>query len=71
MRRGVAVTLTRCRNLEALPTGGTWLIHHEVMEGPLAWLIERLYRPRIEAGLREEDGALAAAAEAAARGGEG
>jgi hypothetical protein len=62
---------TRCRNLEALPTGGTRLVHHEVMDGPLAWLIERLYRPRIEAGLAEEDAALAAAAEVAARGGEG
>jgi hypothetical protein len=41
------------------------------MDGPLAWLIERLYRPRIEAGLAEEDAALAAAAEVAARGGEG
>lgn len=60
---------TRCRHLEALPNGGTRLLHHEVMAGPLAWLIERLYRPRIEAGLRQEDGALAAAAEAAESGG--
>ena len=58
---------TRCRNLETLPDGSTRLVHHEVMDGPLAWLIERLYRPRIEAGLRDEDGALAAAAEAAER----
>ena len=62
---------TRCRNLEPIPGGGTRLRHHEVMDGPLAWLIERLYRPRIEAGLREEDGALAAAAEAAAKRGAG
>jgi len=55
---------TRCRHLNALPDGSTRLRHHEVMDGPLAWLIERLYRPRIEAGLRGEDGALAAAAEA-------
>jgi len=55
---------TRCRHLDALPDGSTRLRHHEVMDGPLAWLIERLYRPRIEAGLRQEDGALAAAAEA-------
>ena len=59
---------TRCRHLEALPDGRTRLRHHEVMEGPLAWLIERLYRPRIDAGLRGEDGALAAAAEAIEQG---
>jgi len=59
---------TRCRHLDALPDGRTRLRHHEVMDGPLAWLIERVYRPRIEAGLRGEDGALAAAAEAIERG---
>jgi hypothetical protein len=37
------------------------------MSGPLAGLIERLYRPRIEAGLKRADLALAEAAERAER----
>lgn len=53
----------RCRWLTETASGGTELIHHEVMEGPLAWLIERLYRPRIERGLALVDNSLAAQAE--------
>lgn len=58
----------RCRHLTALADGRTRLRHHELMEGPLAWLIERLYRARIERGLGAEDAALARAAERCARG---
>ena len=54
---------TRCRHLEPLPNGKLRLRHHELMAGPLAGLVERLYRPRIEAGLKRADQALAAAAE--------
>jgi hypothetical protein len=35
------------------------------MEGPLAWLIEKIYRPRIEAGLAQMNGDLKRAAESA------
>jgi hypothetical protein len=56
---------TRCRYLEPLPNGKLRLRHHELMEGPLAGLIERLYRQRIEAGLKLADEALAEAAERA------
>jgi hypothetical protein len=38
--------------------------HHEIMEGPLATLIEWLYRPRIEAGLVQMNADLKRAAEA-------
>jgi hypothetical protein len=54
---------TRCRYLEPLPNGKLRLRHHERMVGPLAGVVERLYRPRIEAGLKRIDLALAAAAE--------
>ncbi len=53
---------TRCRFLEKT-TNGVRLTHHEVMEGPLAWLIERLYRPRIERGMRQVNADLERAAE--------
>lgn len=53
----------RCRWLTATAEGGTLLVHHEVMQGPLAWLIERLYRDRIERGLALVDESLAAEAE--------
>ncbi|MFT4615403.1 MAG: hypothetical protein ACI9NT_002556 [Bacteroidia bacterium] len=42
----------RCRWLSQTDNGQTRLIHHEVMQGPLAWLIEWLYRDRIERGLK-------------------
>ena len=58
---------TRCRYLEPLPNGKLRLRHHELMAGPLAGLIEWIYRPRIEAGLKQVDEALAAAAERAER----
>ena len=54
----------RCRWLTAMPDGGTRLLHHEVMQGPLAWLVERLYRERIERGLALVNNSLAAEAEA-------
>jgi hypothetical protein len=43
-----------------------WVFAHYV-EGPLAGLIGRIYRPRIEAGLAQMNGDLKRAAEAAAR----
>ena len=55
---------TRCRWLSTTPTGDTLLIHHEVMSGPLAWLIEWVYRERIERGLKLVDDSLKARAEA-------
>ena len=54
----------RCRWLTATSDGGTQLLHHEVMRGPLAWLVERLYRERIERGLALVNNSLAAEAEA-------
>ncbi len=57
---------TRCRYLEPTGDGRTGFRHHEVMAGPLAWLIERLYRARIEGGLKTADVALKAEAERAA-----
>ena len=53
----------RCRWLTPTEDGGTLLVHHEIMQGPLAWLIERLYRPRIERGLALVDTSLAEYAE--------
>lgn len=55
----------RCRHLSRLANGSTRLRHHEIMRGPLAWLIERLYRERIEEGLQVADDALRKTAEAA------
>lgn len=54
----------RCRWLTPTASGGTHLVHHEIMMGPLAWLIERVYRERIERGLALVDNSLAEAAEA-------
>jgi uncharacterized protein YndB with AHSA1/START domain len=54
---------TRCRFLEPVGVGATRFRHHEIMEGPLAWLIEEIYRPRIEAGLVQMNGDLKRAAE--------
>lgn len=56
---------TRCRELTPISEGRTHFRHHEIMEGPLAKLVERVYRPRIEAGLETMDEALRQAAEAA------
>ena len=58
---------TRCRLLEPAGDGATRFRHHEIMEGPLAGLIERLYRPRIEAGLERMNGDLKRAAESQSR----
>jgi hypothetical protein len=57
---------TRCRFLEPIDTDTTFFRHHEIMEGPLAWLIEKIYRPRIEAGLEQMNEDLKRAAEGAA-----
>jgi hypothetical protein len=58
---------TRGRFLESAGPDATQFRHHEIMEGPLAGLIELLDRPRIEAGLDRMNGDLKRAAEAAAR----
>ena len=58
---------TRCRFLEPIGMNATLFRHHEIMEGPLAWLIEKIYRPRIEAGLAQMNGDLKRAAEGAAQ----
>jgi len=55
---------TRCRILEPAAHGATHFVHHEVMEGPLAGLIEALYRPRIDAGLERMNADLKREAEA-------
>tara|TARA_R110002049_G_scaffold23490_78_gene82936 strand:- start:3420 stop:3926 length:507 start_codon:yes stop_codon:yes gene_type:complete len=54
---------TRCRLLSETTNGDTLLVHHEVMSGPLAWLIEWLYRERIEKGIKLVDDSVAARAE--------
>lgn len=59
---------TRCRWLSKTTSGGTLLVHHEVMSGPLAWLIEWLYRERIERGIRLVDESVAERAEELATG---
>jgi hypothetical protein len=58
---------TRCRFLESAGDSRTRFRHHEIMEGPIAGLIERIYRPRIEAGLEQMNGDLKRAAEGLAR----
>jgi hypothetical protein len=58
---------TRCRFLEPVGVNATFFRHHEIMEGPLAWLIEKIYRSRIEAGLAQMNGDLKRAAESAVR----
>ncbi len=59
---------TRCRRLSTTADGMTQLIHHEVMSGPLAWLIEWVYRERIERGLKLVDDSLKAKVESLASG---
>lgn len=54
---------TRCRFLEPIAEQRTLFRHHEIMEGPLAWLIETIYRPRIETGLKQMNQDLKHAAE--------
>lgn len=54
---------TRCRLLSKTTNGGTLLVHHEIMSGPLAWLIEWLYRERIEKGIKLVDDSVAERAE--------
>jgi uncharacterized protein YndB with AHSA1/START domain len=57
----------RCRRLSQTDNGQTLLIHHEVMQGPLAWLIKWLYRDRIERGLKLVDESVADRAQTLAR----
>lgn len=59
---------TRCRWLSKTANGDTLLVHHEVMSGPLAWLIEWLYRERIERGIKLVDESIAERAETLATG---
>lgn len=54
---------TRCRWLTKTGEGETLLVHHEIMQGPLAWLIEWLYRERIERGLKLVNESVAERAE--------
>jgi hypothetical protein len=54
---------TRCRAVEA--RGGAAVIHHhEVFEGPLAWLVGLAFKGRIERGIATHDRDLKRAAEA-------
>ena len=60
---GFLASGTRCRWLSAAKDGETLLVHHEVMSGPLAWLIKLIYRDRIERGLKLVDESIAERAE--------
>ncbi|MEH6585534.1 MAG: SRPBCC domain-containing protein [Halioglobus sp.] len=60
---GFLASGTRCRWLSASEDGETLLVHHEVMSGPLAWLIKLNYRDRIERGLKLVDESIAQRAE--------
>ena len=60
---GFLASGTRCRWLSNADYGETLLVHHEVMSGPLAWLIKLIYRDRIERGLRLVDESIAQRAE--------
>ncbi|MEH6519418.1 MAG: SRPBCC domain-containing protein [Halioglobus sp.] len=60
---GFLASGTRCRWLSAAEDGETLLVHHEVMSGPLAWLIKLIYRDRIERGLKLVDESIAERAE--------
>lgn len=57
---------TRCRWLTRTADGNTTMVHHEVMRGPLAWLIAWRYRDRIERGLQLVNASVASRAEAIA-----
>jgi len=57
----------RCRWLTDQGNGRTLLVHHEVMAGPLAWLIEWIFYQRIEQGLRLVNESLAEEAERIAK----
>jgi uncharacterized protein YndB with AHSA1/START domain len=54
---------TRCRRLEQTDDGSTRLVHHEIMQGPLAGLIKWIYLERIERGLEMVNASLAQQAE--------
>lgn len=57
---------TRCRWLSVTDSGATIMVHHEVMRGPLAWLIDWVYRDRIERGLQLVNESVANRAESLA-----
>lgn len=57
---------TRCRWLSVTDNDDTLMVHHEVMSGPLAWLIEWRYRDRIERGLQLVNDSVAQRAESLA-----
>ena len=52
----------RCRWLVEQDSGKTLLIHHEIMSGPLAWLIKLLFFEKIQNGLRTVNESVAAEA---------
>lgn len=60
---GFLASGTRCRWLKATEGGKTLLVHHEIMSGPLAWLIKLIYRDRIVRGLKLVDESIAERAE--------
>jgi hypothetical protein len=53
--------------LEPTGDGATRFRHYEIMEGPMAGLIDRIYRPRIEAGIERMNSDLKRAVESTAR----
>ena len=53
----------RCRWLTPNEAGGTHLVHHEVMQGPLAWLVQLIYQDRIERGIQLVNESVAGRAE--------
>lgn len=57
---------TRCRWLSVTDSGATLMVHNEMMRGPLAWLIDWIYRDRIERGLRLVNTSVANQAESIA-----
>lgn len=52
----------RCRWLVEQDNGTTLLIHHEIMSGPLAWLIKLIFFEKIQHGLGVVNKSLAAEA---------
>jgi len=64
---GFLVRGIRCRHIDPIAPGRIRLRHHEIMQGPLAGLVESVYRERIVEGIELADNALKAAAESRAR----
>jgi hypothetical protein len=64
---GWLVRGTRCREIVPIESGRIRLRHHEIMEGPLAGLVESIYRERIIEGIELVDEAIKQTAESRAR----